>query len=288
MDHQQFILKYDTEHPNEATRKKLTEQWEKLSSEEKVILRSQRARRGIKCPICQNEGYFRENCPNNCAPRPRTPDSDEEDSPKQRKEYVPIGILWNVPSDDVETDENRELPFYKQPLNLRKLRKDVNDERDRLKKSDAPIPTTVYFLQADEGYNRSLPELTLHQVMRRLMRLLERKLAENCAQLESATDQRLLHPAPTKEGEDFFPVELKKFKEYDEYYRNKVAKKNEVYHSYQYLGGLRPIDSTDELFRGSGGSEASLYKPMDNPGATMHGKIGWKSITSTGDSLAGE
>lgn len=42
-----------------ALRKKLAKEWEQLSEEERMALRVQRAKAGIKCNICGAVGYYR-------------------------------------------------------------------------------------------------------------------------------------------------------------------------------------------------------------------------------------
>jgi UDP-N-acetylglucosamine:LPS N-acetylglucosamine transferase len=49
-----------------------------------------------------------------------------------------------------------------------------------------------FFANATEGYARSLDELTLQQLMRKVVRLLEEKIAKNTKKLESTYDETLL------------------------------------------------------------------------------------------------
>ena len=47
-----------------AMRKQYAKEWKTLSDTDKVRLRAIRAKRGIKCSMCGQVGYYRENCVN--------------------------------------------------------------------------------------------------------------------------------------------------------------------------------------------------------------------------------
>jgi hypothetical protein len=84
---------------NDAIRKKLAKEWEALPESERLRLRAVRTKRGIKCEICGSLGYYRENCPNKCEPRPATPDSDASTPPPTPPPADPtpgagIGVMW--------------------------------------------------------------------------------------------------------------------------------------------------------------------------------------------------
>ena len=78
------------------------------------------------------------------------------------------------------------------------------ERKEQLRESDFALGGFEFFARADEGYNRTLPELTLHQVLRRLMRLVERQLIANAEKLEAKVDVTLLHPPNEKERVNFY------------------------------------------------------------------------------------
>jgi hypothetical protein len=49
----------------------------------------------------------------------------------------------------------------------------------RLQLKDNPLDSYQFYSESTEGYCRNYPELTLHQVMRRLMRLVQDRLQTN-------------------------------------------------------------------------------------------------------------
>jgi hypothetical protein len=84
---------------NETIRKKLAIEWDSLPEAEKLRLRAVRAKMGIQCEICGCMGYYRENCPNKCEPRPPTPDSMASTPPasppkKEEETGKGLGIMW--------------------------------------------------------------------------------------------------------------------------------------------------------------------------------------------------
>ena len=191
----------DVLNPTKGMRKLFGKDWVKLSAQEKMLLRAKRARMGIKCPICGQPGYFRETCVNACQSPPGThspthspthsgtPDSTETPPPTPPKEPLGLGVLWNMPD---EVGEEEEIDT-KTKVNLDLLRPAMNEEKIRLRASDEPVGIYEFFTAADEGYSRNLPELTLHQTMRRLMRLTERSILKNVKKLESRFTHSLTH-----------------------------------------------------------------------------------------------
>jgi len=161
----------------------------------------------------------------------------------------------------------------------------MNEEKIRLRASDEPVGIYEFFTAADEGYSRNLPELTLHQTMRRLMRLTERSILKNVKKLESSYDVTLLHPPTEKETEKYYPEELGKIPEYQDYFYKQIAKLDRK-KVYMFKGGVRPSDALDPIFRGGSLSDNSLYTADKEAGTSIHAKIGWKSNLARHDQLA--
>lgn len=64
-------------------------------------------------------------------------------------------------------------------------------------------------------------------------------------------------------------------------------KKDRQIHSHQHYGSIRPEDQMEVYYRGKNMNDVvKLYETNPIAGQSMHGKIGWKSILSTGDDLA--
>jgi len=64
-------------------------------------------------------------------------------------------------------------------------------------------------------------------------------------------------------------------------------KKDRQIHAHQHYGSIRPEDQMSVYYRSKNLNEMmSVYEPNPIAGQSMHGKIGWKSILSTGDDLA--
>lgn len=165
------------------------------------------------------------------------------------------------------------------------LRLYKNREQKRLARSDAKAHSFDFFTVAEEGYSRNLSEMTLHQIMRRLMRLLQGQLEKNTLELESVRDTSLLHPPLKAAGEHFYPKELADITEYRDYYYQKQKKADAQRKNYQHKGSLRPVDAMDGIFR-AGKGEDDLYETNPRAGACMHSKIGWKDLLATNDALA--
>jgi len=194
---------------NAAQRKKLAQKWKILSNEEKLLLRSSRARMGIKCDICNTVGYFRENCVNNCESPPATPQSNGTVSSYGSNEYDEnslnnnsVGIFWGSTNKtdfnnvhNMRTKVNKKIGISNNiKIDMNTVKANTITELEKLQNSDLNIPMYAYFEEAEEGYNKTYPELTLHQLMRRIMRLLQEKLQQNVQNLENPFDSTLLHP----------------------------------------------------------------------------------------------
>lgn len=147
----------------------------------------------------------------------------------------------------------------------------AKEEISRLKAADKSTKGIGFYHTAEEGYSRNLSELTLHQVMRRLMRLVDTELRKNIIKLESAVDSTLLIPPSEKKLDSFYPDSLNKYPEYKDYYYKKEASKP-THHSHQFQGSLRPADDLDAIFRG-GGDSASLYTRNPDAGGSLHSKV---------------
>ena len=148
----------------------IAEKWKQYSDEEKTQIISQRARRGVRCHICGKMGYYRENCPNNCLSPPPTPDSMASTPPATPPPSPPgLGILWGSLGFDAEADKEVQEAGEKKsyvPLkaDLSKSKKESVERKEQLRVTDFAVGGFEFFARADEGYNRTLPELTLHQV----------------------------------------------------------------------------------------------------------------------------
>ena len=268
------------EKPSLILKKKLAEKWESLSGEQKEILRSQRARRGIKCHVCGTLGYYKETCINKCLSPPSTPDSDDTPPPTPNPNYFDMAVLWG----DKFSNKEEEIGMNEK-VDMKKLRPMMEEEKVRLKFEDKSVDDFHFFAHSSEGYSRNLPELTLHQVMRRLMRLLEKLLLKNAAKLEATFDTTLLVPPLKQEGDNFYPEELSKYREYDDYF-NKHLLKQEWKKKHMYKGDIRPSEALDSVCRGGLANDDHLYKPNPAAGESVHAKVGWKSLLAKNDLLA--
>jgi hypothetical protein len=272
------------------------DKWQKTSESEKMTLVSQRARRGIRCHICGKSGYYRSICPNACISPPPTPDSMASTPPGTPPPSPPgLGVLWGSLGFDAkeysEEKEQSENPKKHVPLkaDLGPCREDATERKEDLRVADFGIGGFEFFAHADEGYNRSLPELTLHQVLRRLMRLLERSLKENAAKLEAKIDVTLLHPPNEEVSENFYTDALAKIKEHRDYFVAKRTKNERNDRKmYKFQGNYRTDDKLHGLFRGQGDGmqDKSLFKVDPKAGQSMHARIGWKSVLAKHDQLA--
>jgi hypothetical protein len=71
-----------------------------------------------------------------------------------------------------------------------------------------------------------------------------------------------------------------------EYFTQQKIKKDRLYQAYQHKGSVRSDSSLDQLFRDSKATSKVLFEPDKQAGQSMHAKIGWKDLLSTGDNLA--
>lgn len=307
----------------------LAEKWNKMSDSEKELVRSQRARRGVRCEICGTVGYYRETCINNCHEETETPDSlgltpppspsntIKPNSPAPQmgvtagmgagEKDVGLGILWGsmgfqgVPLEALgekskghkSTGQEKKKKHVKRKADLAPMRGESQERLTDLRISDKSVHPYEYFTRAEEGYNRTLPELTLHQVLRKIMRIVEDSINENVRNLEAKHDQTLLHPPALPDAETFYPAAMGKMKQYTDYFALKKRKEERTERqAYKFQGALRPADGLDALFRGQGSKEAdmaanlALYKVDPKAGQSAHAKIGWKSNLATNDLLA--
>ena len=100
---------------SEPMRHWLAEKWRTLSPQSKDLVRSQRARRGVRCEVCGTVGYYKELCVNDCRLQGlETPDSMDltpppspagakskngrgggsASSPEKAAAPVGLGVLW--------------------------------------------------------------------------------------------------------------------------------------------------------------------------------------------------
>lgn len=272
--------------PNKAMRKMLAERWKQLPEDKKITLRAARAKSGVKCVICGKIGYYMENCPNGCTSPPGTPDSWASTPPgTPPKSPIGLGVLWGDRSGQHDENSSSGRYDYLKKVDVNTVRPQAQKEQKRLHELDGKVGTFAFFAESEEGYADNYSQLTLHQVMRRLMRLLERQLHQNTAELEAKFDTTLLHPPKQKVGETFYPEELKKVKEYRDYFIEK-EKKKEHKKIYQNQSSVRCSDELDPLFRGGSTVDDFLYKVNPKAGASMHSKNTWKSVLSHTDELA--
>jgi hypothetical protein len=255
---------------NAAQRRHLAKEWVKLSSEEKVQLRASRARMGIKCDKCGTVGYFIENCINGCNVKVEINSSSESHlfcEPTASMSKSPVGVFWG-------SNINSHLDLHHHTGVSNNIKVDINTvkkltsiELQKLKETDSNLEMFQYFTEADEGYYKTYPQLTLHQVMRRIMRILERKLNENVHNLENEFDKTLLHPPLKKIHKHFYSTKLSKIDKFNEYFIDKEVKQNSVF-NHNFHSSVRPIDELDILFRGTSSTKKnnSLFKPCENPG----------------------
>jgi hypothetical protein len=306
-----------------AMRYFLAEEWRKLAPEQQEVVRSQRARRGIRCEVCGAVGYYTETCAKGCTFDVPTPDSLDLTPPpspkrpgspdgKQQKEQqrvpgtgagerdVGLGILWGSLGFDASSSVTAQSG-EKKPAQVAKradlggMREESQDRLSELKMSDSHVHSFEFFTRAEEGYNRSLPELTLHQILRKIVRIVEKNIAENVRHLEAKVDKKLLLPPDDPPSAHFYPPEMGKMKEYTDFFSRKKKRLERTDRlAYKFQGNQRPDDALDALFRGAGSASKEaqlqatldLYKPDPKAGRSMHAKIGWKSNLAKNDLLA--
>jgi hypothetical protein len=292
-------------YPNKAARKLLAEEWAQLNDDEKIDLRARRSKRGWRCDICGLNGYCREICPNQCVSPPSTPDSlassapstpssmgSSKDSMTASKGPKPVGKFWGQKTfkgfrEKKKKDPNEPITtaHLKQKVDLTTLRPDAMDTLDHLRGSDENLKHSFY-LHSEPMYSRNFAELTLQQVMRRMIRLLEKQLKENIAESTATFDTTLLHPPKKILKSTFYPKELMKFPEFRDYFIMKESQVKDTNFSYKNQTSLRPVDDLDSLFRGPLKKLDELYVVKPNAGESVHSKNSWKSILTNNDLLA--
>ena len=277
-----YNLGQDVDGPNESARKKLAEEWKQLSTTDQIRLRAIRAKRGISCNLCGNVGYYRENCPNKCFYRPDSPDSMDSTPPVSPREQPPtVGVLWGEMGfgHDYNAPENK--------AKLENLRTQQLQQKRHFKEADAPLLSHDFLSKADRGYARQNAELNLHQVMRNMIRVLERQLKANQVELNDPADATLLVPPVKMPGETFYPDELsKKYSQYRDYYYAKSFKESTKHKAHMYRGASRTEDALDAILRGGDNQQHLLYEPDPNACQSIHSKLGWKNPLAKGDVLA--
>eukprot|EP01040_Poterioochromonas_malhamensis_P004710 gene4710-5046_t len=344
---QETISLLNPDYPNATARKYLAFEWKKLSTEEQIILRAKRTKRGIKCDICGLAGYFRENCPNECQSPPPTPsstdstprpkknkkkskhqDKDEKEGPKlayldftansdttsmkegdENSSIQSLGVFWGSQAKslassssfgDTEKKKKRRprptenyykegpsVSLLKQKVDLSTARPDATFRKEELRESDSTLGHFSFYNKAEKNYARNHSELTLQQVMRRLIRLLQTQLQSNIKELESTFDTSLLAPPSNKNQKNFYPEHLfHEDQQLRDYYVKKQSQKKNDNLSYRHQGSLRPIDDLDVVFRGEKTSYDDLYSTRKNAGESIHAKNTWKSVLAKNDILA--
>jgi hypothetical protein len=95
--------------------------------------------------------------------------------------------------------------------------------------SDLGCNAFDFLTKTAEGYARDLSELSLHHILRNVIKILEIQLRKNRDKLNSNIDVMLLRPPNEINSNKFYPEKMKKFEEYREYYYDKNIKnsKNE-------------------------------------------------------------
>ena len=285
--------------PNAAARRLLAQSWKTLSGEQQLQIRSNRAKRGIKCIVCGAVGYFRENCPNQCQTPPSTPESWESTPPSTPPQSPPntpppsFGLYWGA-SNDKSRDKPKEVKKkssydYRKTVDVGIVRPQAQRVQETLRSNDEKIGSFQFFTLADDGYCATFSQLSLHQLMRRLMRLIEKQLLKNATKLEASFDTTLLHPPSERHlGPTFYPEELLKVPEYRDQLLS-MDKKKDTRRKHQNQASLRPVDELDPLFRGGGAikfNDDFLYTTNPKAGASIHSKNTWKSVLAKNDALA--
>lgn len=173
----------------------------------------------------------------------------------------------------------------KTKVDLSNLRPIATNEVEQLRKSDAKVDRFAFFNYANQTYARTYAELTLQQVMRRMMRLVEQQLLSNVDNLTATFDTTLLAPPKDVIEDTFYPKDFLEVKEFREYFYH-LQNKEKPFRTYQYQGHARPDEDLDLLFRVSKDPVSSLYKVKKNAGESIHAKNNWKSTLAKHDTLA--
>jgi hypothetical protein len=194
-------------------------------------------------------------------------------APKKKKDSK---TKRNISSNSLQEAENGSIVLSTSLLKVQKL--DISSLRQpstlrlqELQETDLENAqhSFSFYNNCESNYNRNYSELTLQQVMRRVIRLVQSNLSHQTQELESTFDTTLLVPPIAKVTKTFYPSSLmddeKNRKELREYYLKKEeeneAKKNASRLAYKSQVSLRPLDELDDFFRGKAGG----------------GKLGWIS-----------
>jgi hypothetical protein len=164
-------------------------------------------------------------------------ESDELSSRKRKKKTIKY----------YDPDASNQPERYK-PLDIRKLRQESTMEVERFRESDDGLPNYMYYTLAEDTYANSFAELSLHQILRRMMRLLKVEIDKQNERLTAKFDVDLLHPSEEYK-ENFYPKGLTKYKDYREYFLQLESKKDRARKNYMYKGGGRPVNELDGMFR---------------------------------------
>jgi hypothetical protein len=192
----------------------------------------------------------------------------------------------HFPSSSSSTANNElSTSLLKKKVDLTNARPDATKRLNELTESDQKLGDFSFYNYSETNYDRNLAELTLQQVMRRLIRLLQKQLSHNIEELESTFDVTLLNPPASKVSKHFYPPELKDDPILREYYLKQESKKKDDKLSYRYQGALRPLDDLD-IIRGGNTDYSELYHTKKNAGESMHAKNTWKSVLAKNDTLA--
>lgn len=200
-------------------------EWGLLTDEQKIITRSIRAKKGIKCNKCGCVGYFIEICPNNCYEPPQKEEeviesglarfASADDDSVVSKEPEGEGFFWTFDNNNDNQDiEKPKRSYYNSKANLSNLREQMKVEKEKLKASDKQLNEYEFHRNSIEGYSQNLSELSLHQTLRYLIRILEKEIKKNVKGLESQDDLTLFHPPTEKITPHFYPKEVGKIKEH--------------------------------------------------------------------------
>ena len=149
-------------------------EWEILTEEQKILTRSLRAKKGIKCEECGNIGYYTEICPNNCFKTKEEPEIvyqglsrfEEDSADAVMPTSTGEGFFWHQDEDDGNEKLEGKPKIHRgnKKADLRPLKDYMRGEVQRLRVEDSQLSDYAYFRDAPEGYARDLSELTLHQV----------------------------------------------------------------------------------------------------------------------------
>ena len=228
--------------------KKLCEKWQALSEEEKTRLRSLRARQGVQFEVCGRIGYFTAICP--CQTSTDTL-ATNNDSPR-------INLYWGQ-SNEFQNLEPSEAVLH------------VPQEMIRLKQEDKELAAFSYLRDAPHAYHTSMDDLTLFQVLRKVMRLMESTLTQHVAKLESSNDPCLLIPPPSWHDDKGTRRALLEFKEYRDY----LFKKDERQPKLSLKGHLSMLEQSEAVYRRG---HSTIAQELYNPTSSVHNSVGWKSV----------